>query len=57
LVIEPALAGNANRLLEADRILLKKHTERLKESSQKVKQLAAISGFDLEPDKPLPMGQ
>jgi hypothetical protein len=57
LVLEPALVENANRLLEADGILLKKHTVRLKDSSQKVKQLAAISGFDLEPDKPLPMGQ
>lgn len=48
---------NANMLLKATGAMQKKHTERLDEAEEKVDELAAVAGIDLEPEKPLPASQ
>jgi hypothetical protein len=48
---------NAKKLLQATGAMQKKHTERLDEAEERIDELAAVAGIDLEPEKPLPASQ
>jgi hypothetical protein len=57
LTLKSDAVQNANMLLKATGAMQKKQTERLDEAEEKVDELAAVAGIDLEPDKPLPASQ
>lgn len=57
LTLKSDAVQNANKLLKVSGLRQKQQTERLDEAEEKVEELAAVAGIDLEPEKPLPVSQ